>query len=112
MRASRAPWRILRAALLPSHFLPTAEVLTDEFKINLLAPACGTILIADATVVRSGRTLTVCTIDVPVERDGSRVACALMRQTLIRIDSAPGADQPRSMAVRESRDPPAYGTTS
>ncbi|MBD5633973.1 MAG: PaaI family thioesterase, partial [Candidatus Eremiobacteraeota bacterium] len=45
-------------------FPPTAEVLTVEFKINLIAPAHGERLIADAQVVRTGRTLTVCTVDV------------------------------------------------
>ncbi len=68
-----------------------AEVLTVEFKINLLAPALGDSLIAEAGVVRSGRTLTVCTIDVLVERDGSRLPCALMQQTLMRIE-APRAE--------------------
>ena len=62
------------------------EVLTVEFKINLIAPAHGETLVADAQVVRSGRTLTVCTVDVLVEREGTRVPCALMQQTLIRID--------------------------
>ena len=63
------------------------EVLTVEFKINLIAPAHGATLVADAHVVRSGRTLTVCTVDVLVERDGARVPCGLMQQTLIRIDA-------------------------
>ena len=37
-----------------------AEVLTVEFKINLLAPAGGERLIARGRVLRTGRTLTVC----------------------------------------------------
>jgi uncharacterized protein (TIGR00369 family) len=37
-----------------------AEVLTVEFKINLLAPAAGERLVARGRVVRTGRTLTVC----------------------------------------------------
>ncbi len=44
-----------------------SDVLSVEFKVNLLAPARGQRLIADARVVRSGRTLTVCAIDVFVE---------------------------------------------
>ncbi len=67
-----------------------AEVLTVEFKINLIAPAHGETLVADAHVVRSGRTLTVCAVDILVEREGTRIPCALMQQTLIRIDT-PGA---------------------
>jgi uncharacterized protein (TIGR00369 family) len=37
-----------------------AEVLTVEFKVNLLAPASGDSLVAEGEVVRAGRTLTVC----------------------------------------------------
>ena len=68
-------------------FPATAEVLTVEFKINLIAPAVGELLVAEATVVRSGRTLTICTVDICVEREGSRIPCGLMQQTLIRIDA-------------------------
>ncbi len=68
-------------------FPPGAEVLTVEFKINLIAPAHGGTLVADASVVRSGRTLTVCTVDISVERGGERIPCGLMQQTLIRIDT-------------------------
>ena len=67
-------------------FPPDSEVLTVEFKINLIAPARGGRLVAEAAVVRSGRTLTVTTVDVSVENDGALVPCALMQQTLIRID--------------------------
>jgi uncharacterized protein (TIGR00369 family) len=41
-----------------------AEVLSVEFKMNLLAPARGDAFVARARVVRSGRTLTVCSADV------------------------------------------------
>ena len=68
-------------------FPANAEVLTVEFKINLLAPALGQTLVADARVVRSGRTLTICTVEVDVVRDGSRIACALMQQTLMRVEN-------------------------
>lgn len=40
------------------------EVLTAEFKINLLAPARGEQLVARSRVVRSGRQLTVAACDV------------------------------------------------
>jgi uncharacterized protein (TIGR00369 family) len=69
-------------------FTADSEVLTVEFKINLIAPANGSRLIADANVVRTGRTLTVATVDVSVERNGARIPCALMQQTLIRTDRA------------------------
>jgi uncharacterized protein (TIGR00369 family) len=38
---------------------PGAAVMSVEFKVNLLAPAAGEMLIARARVVRSGRTLTI-----------------------------------------------------
>ena len=40
------------------------DVLTVEFKLNLLAPAAGDRFIAIATVLRAGRTLTVVRADV------------------------------------------------
>lgn len=56
------------------------EVLTVEFKLNLLAPGEGAALIARGEVVRAGRTLTVCQSDVYAEQaDGGErlVASAL-----------------------------------
>lgn len=41
-----------------------ANVLSVEFKLNLLAPATASSFLARARVVRSGGTLTVCTADV------------------------------------------------
>jgi uncharacterized protein (TIGR00369 family) len=38
---------------------PGAAVMSVEFKVNLLAPAAGEVLVARARVVRSGRTLTI-----------------------------------------------------
>jgi uncharacterized protein (TIGR00369 family) len=40
------------------------DVLAVEFKINLLAPARGDRFLACARVLRPGRTLTVCHVDV------------------------------------------------
>jgi uncharacterized protein (TIGR00369 family) len=68
-------------------FPASSEVLTVEFKINLIAPADGTLLRATGTVVRSGRTLTVCTGEVVIERDGALKVCAIMQQTLMRVDA-------------------------
>ncbi|GAC1408124.1 MAG: PaaI family thioesterase [Candidatus Velthaea sp.] len=61
------------------------NVLTVEFKINLVAPARGDRLIADARVERTGRTLTICRIDIDAVAAGTRVNCALMQQTLIQV---------------------------
>ena len=62
-----------------------SEVLTVEYKINLLAPAAGDHLEAMGTVRRSGRTLTVCQLDVFGVQDGERSLVATGQQTLIRI---------------------------
>lgn len=51
------------------------EVLTAEFKVNLLAPAGGDSLVAEGQVVRAGRTLTVCRGDAFAE--GVHVATML-----------------------------------
>jgi uncharacterized protein (TIGR00369 family) len=65
-----------------------SEVLTVEFKINLIAPADGERLIAEGRVVRSGRTLTVCTGEVRSIRGETHKTCAIMQQTLMRIATA------------------------
>jgi uncharacterized protein (TIGR00369 family) len=43
---------------------PDSDVLAVEFKINLLAPARGDRFLARGRVLRAGRTLTVCQVDV------------------------------------------------
>jgi uncharacterized protein (TIGR00369 family) len=64
-------------------FPPNTEVLTAEFKINLLAPAKGRELVATAEVVRRGRRLTVCLarIEVDPATAGGR-ECAIMLATI------------------------------
>ncbi|MEV6425603.1 PaaI family thioesterase [Streptomyces sp. NPDC051662] len=64
-----------------------SEVLTVEYKINLLAPAAGNHLEAIGTVLKPGRTLTVCQLEVyGVQNDGSRKLVANGQQTLIRVN--------------------------
>ena len=67
-----------------------AEVLTVEYKINLLAPASGDHLEAVGTVRRSGRTLSVCQPDVFGVREGKRSLVATGQQTLIRVTTSSG----------------------
>jgi uncharacterized protein (TIGR00369 family) len=64
-----------------------AEVLTVEFKINLLAPAAGERLVARGRVLRSGRTLTVCRGDAVTINDAQEKHVATMTATLIAIGS-------------------------
>ena len=62
-----------------------SDVLTAEFKINLLAPARGTRLVARARVVRSGRTLSVCSCDVFALQDGAEKQIALLVSTVFAM---------------------------
>jgi len=66
-------------------FAADAAVLTVEFKLNLMAPADGERAHAIGRVVRSGRTLTVCELDVYVEKAGRRHHCATGLQTLMSV---------------------------
>jgi uncharacterized protein (TIGR00369 family) len=70
---------------------PGAEVLTVEFKINLLAPAAGERLVARGRVLRSGRTLTVCRGDAVTVSGGREKHVATLTATLIAM-RARGAD--------------------
>jgi len=61
----------------------TASVLTVEYKMNLVAPADGEMLIARGQVVRSGRTLIVTQAEVFAVKDSHETLCALMQQTIM-----------------------------
>jgi acyl-coenzyme A thioesterase PaaI-like protein len=64
-------------------------MLTVEYKINLIAPADGEKLIAIGRVVKPGRTLTICEMEVAAVKDGAVTVCARGMQTLIRLDGRP-----------------------
>jgi uncharacterized protein (TIGR00369 family) len=64
-------------------------ILTVEYKINLVTPADGDLLIARAKVVRPGRTLTVSQAEVFVIKRGREKLCGVMQQTLMRIVGRP-----------------------
>ncbi len=66
-----------------------ASVLTTEFKINLLAPAEGELLRALGRVVRPGRLLTVCEVDVFALKDGAAKPCAKLLETLMCLEGRP-----------------------
>ena len=64
---------------------PGAEVLSVEFKINLLSPAAGELLVARARVVRAGRNVTVCTSDAFMLANGREKNIATMLATMMRV---------------------------
>jgi len=64
-----------------------STVLTVEYKINLLAPADGERLVATAQVIRSGRTLTVCEVEVEAVKGDKRTTCAWLLETLMCLEN-------------------------
>lgn len=74
-----------------------ASILTVEYKLNLMAPAAGEILIARGQVIRPGRTLVVARADLSVRRgDGSEKPVATALATLMFM--AGMADEPPAAA--------------
>jgi len=73
-------------ALMP----PGSSVVSVEFKVNMLTPALGERVEAIGTVVRAGRTLTVCQAEAFVERGGERTLCLILQQTLMRLEAREG----------------------
>ena len=63
---------------------PNSEVLSVDFKVNLLRPAKGQMFLASAEVVKSGKTLTVVRADVfTLDQEGERTLIATMLGTMI-----------------------------
>jgi uncharacterized protein (TIGR00369 family) len=67
---------------------PDEEVVAAEFKVNLLRPAVGSRIIADATVVRAGRSLVVSQATVSAFAEDAAVTVAIMLQTNFRIPAS------------------------
>jgi len=64
-----------------------SNVLSVEFKLNLLRPAQGEIFVARADVIKPGRTLTVVRADVFAITGDDKVLVATMQGTMIRTDA-------------------------
>ena len=62
-----------------------AQVLTTEFKINLLNPARGQAFIGRAQVLKAGRTLTVCDADVYDGAGATETLCARALVSLMAL---------------------------
>jgi uncharacterized protein (TIGR00369 family) len=67
------------------------DVLTVEFKTNLLAPARGEHFVFRAHVVKPGRTLTVCEAQAFAAQDGGENLIATMTGTLMALPRRDGA---------------------
>ena len=73
-----------------------SDILTVEFKTNLLAPARGQRFAFRATVIKPGRTLTVCEGRAYADEDGKETLIATMTGTLMALPrraSAPLQDK-------------------
>lgn len=68
-----------------SLMMPHTSVLSVEFKINLLAPADGELLIATGEVIKPGKTLMITRGDAWVVKHGKLTHCAMMQQTLMTM---------------------------
>jgi uncharacterized protein (TIGR00369 family) len=66
-----------------------SSVLTVEYKMNLLAPGDGDLLIARGRVLKSGRTLVVTQVDAFVVKGGGETLCATLLQTLMTMHGRP-----------------------
>jgi uncharacterized protein (TIGR00369 family) len=64
---------------------PDEEVVAAEFKVNFLRPAVGLRLLADATVVRAGRSLVVSYATVSAMTEQASSVVAVMLQTNFRV---------------------------
>ena len=85
------------ASLMPED----RDVLTVEFKVNLLSPARGDRFRAIGEVMRAGRTLTVCSAEVVAWADdaggnpeASLVRVALMQATMMAVTMPAGVRRP------------------
>lgn len=62
-----------------------AAVLSVEFKINMLAPAAGDRIVARGSVIRAGRTVTVCWGEVTAYTGDSEKLVATMVATMMTV---------------------------
>jgi uncharacterized protein (TIGR00369 family) len=76
-------------------FPADSSVLTVEYKINLVAPADGEKIIATGQVKKSGKTLTICELEVLAVKNGMARSCAYGLQTLICLEGRADAPSAR-----------------
>ncbi len=62
-----------------------SEVVTVEYKVNFVRPAAGGLLRAEGQVLRAGKSLTVCRIDVSAVENGQATVVALLQATFMRV---------------------------
>src|SRR5688572_23158850 len=65
-----------------------SSVLTVEYKLNFVAPAKGERFVGRGTVVKAGRTLTICGLEGTAFQGGKGTVCAVGTQTLMCLRDA------------------------
>jgi uncharacterized protein (TIGR00369 family) len=63
-----------------------SEILTVEYKLNLVRAAMPPTLRAEGRVLRAGKTLTVCRADIYHQGVDGPEPCALLQSTLMRVE--------------------------
>jgi len=62
-----------------------SSIVTVEYKLNLLAPAKGDLLIGKGQVLKKGKTLTICRADIYIESKGVLKLCGASQATLFEL---------------------------
>lgn len=63
------------------------EVLTVEYKMNIIAPGEGDALVAHGVVVKNGRSLIITRVDIVAEGQGKQTLCAIAQQTIMPVSA-------------------------
>jgi uncharacterized protein (TIGR00369 family) len=66
-----------------------SSLVTVEYKINIMAPAKGGLLVARGEVIKPGRTLSITSGEVYAREHGRSVLVAAMQQTLMMLPDTP-----------------------
>jgi len=69
-----------------------SSILTVEYKLNLISPGDGALLIGRAQVIKPGHTLTICKSEVFAVKNGIEKLCATSLVTLMEMKGK--ADMP------------------
>lgn len=72
------------------------DVLTVEYKLNLLAPGEGERLVAVGEAVKSGRNLVITRGEVYAVKNARSIHCAIMQQTLMTMHANPRVQEHKS----------------
>ena len=71
---------------------PQKEVLSAEYKINLLSPADGEVLLAKGMVIKPGKNLYVCRGDAFSVKKGSKKHVAVLQGTMVAVKEIENRD--------------------